>query len=334
MATIRPFDFDGNYTSMHNYMYDVALRTLSSKAWAALSFIVRQTKGWRCEEKGLSYTDIMQGANIKSSATVSRVLQELLGCQYIEALRTNDVWGPTHYRLNTELEINTDYKPGDYEIKLSTSKIKADDNTPTSKIKAVPTSKIEEIYIEGRKGRKDSCVADFPQAPAQAILFETPAEPTVSKAKPGPKPKSERTPEYEAYLARKKSIEQAYIELIGYTPTSFGEVARASKQLATAYYDASHLRGCWQHMMQNKFWSEKHASGEHIKLTSIANELPAWWSVEQARIAARKANEERLMQEQQQRRQVNEKILSPEERVAFVRKLRQEQRAFTQNATP
>ena len=338
MSTVRPFDFQRNYTSMHNYMYDVAMPNMSKNAWAALSFIVRQTKGWQCIEAGLSYTDIMRGAKIKSSATVSRVIKELVELQYIAVRVSDDPWEPNSYALNADLEIETEYNPSDYEVRPA-AKMKVVKPTSTSNFKADSTSNFEELYKEEEKEEERFVVAQNAQATEQQSLFEEPL-PEQPKSKRGRKPNNEQSPEqlaaHQEYLARKREIEAIWVECIGVKPVHFGEIAKSSKALAEAGYTAEQVRDCFTHMLERKFWRDKFNAGEQIKLASVAGELPTWLQVRQKEAARKQAEQQRIEQELQQRRNASA-AYTPEKRAAAAaaaQEMRQKMRQATAIAQP
>lgn len=324
MSTIRPFDSKRNYTPLHNYLYDVVMPSISHSAMIALLFFIRQTDGWGDDEVGLSYADIKRGANIKSDGTVSRVIQELLGDaetgakQYIIVKPGLNTWEPNRYALNADLEIEDDYHASDYRCnRLATTKIEVAEYTPTPKNEVAPTSKIEGLYKEGKKEEKH-VVAQIAQATEQQSLFEEPL-PEQPKSKRGRKPNSEKTPEqlaaHQEYLARKREIEAIWVECIGVKPVHFGETAKSSKALAEAGYTGEQVRGCFKHMLERKFWRDKFNAGEPIKLASVANELPTWLQVSEKEQARKQAEQQRIEQELQQRRNASA-AYTPEKRAA------------------
>lgn len=321
MTTIRPFDSKRNYTPLHNYLYDVVMRSISHSAMIALLFFIRQTDGWGDDEVGLSYADIKIGTNIKSDGTVSKVIQELLSFNYITVKPGLNTWEPNRYALNADLEIEDDYHASDYRCnRLATTKIEVAEYTPTPKNEVAPTSKIEGLYKEGKKEEKH-VVAQIAQATEQQSLFEEPL-PEQPKSKRGRKPNSEKTPEqlaaHQEYLARKREIEAIWIECIGVKPVHFGETAKSSKALAEAGYTGEQVRGCFKHMLERKFWRDKFNAGEPIKLASVANELPTWLQVSEKEQARKQAEQQRIEQERARRAQQNAPM-SPEARAAAAR---------------
>jgi len=106
MKKVKPFEPQKKgYTIVDNVVFDYIMPPLSPNAWKILCFIIRKTKGWQKEWDGLPYTQIMKGTGIKSSATVSKALTELLDGQYIKQIKANDQFTPAQYALNTALEI-------------------------------------------------------------------------------------------------------------------------------------------------------------------------------------------------------------------------------------
>ena len=334
MTTIRLFDSKRNYTPKHNYLYDVVLPKISKNAWATLDFFIRQTDGWGDEEASLSYADIKRGTGIKSDGTISKVIRELISYNYIIVKPGENTWEPNRYALNADLEIEDDYHASDYRCKRPTTKIEVAEYTPTTKNEVAPTSKIEELYKEGKKEEKHVVVAQNAQATEQQSLFEEPL-PEQPKSKRGRKPNSEKTPEqlaaHQEYLARKREIEAIWVECIGVKPVHFGEIAKSSKALAEAGYTGEQVRDCFKHMLERKFWRDKFNAGEPIKLASVAAELPTWLQVRQKEMARKQAEQQRIEQELQQRRNASA-AYTPEARAAAA-KAAQEMRARMRQAT-
>ena len=328
MTTIRPFDYQRNYTPMHNYMYDVAMPCMSNAAWKTLSYIVRQTDGWNSDDAGLSYNDIKRGTGIRSDGTVSKVIQELLALNYIVAKPGENTWEPNRYALNSDLEIEADYHATDYRVMRT-----------TPKNEVVPTPKNEVPIKERNKEEKHVVVAQNAQATEQQSLFDEPL-PEQLKSKRGRKPNSEKTPEqlaaHQEYLARKREIEAIWVECIGVKPVHFGEIAKSSKALAEAGYTAEQVRDCFTHMLERKFWRDKFNAGEQIKLASVAGELPTWLQVRQKEAARKQAEQQRIEQELQQRRNASA-AYTPEKRAAAAaaaQEMRQKMRQANAIAQP
>lgn len=112
---VKPFADQGEYTQMHNYVLDVVMPRLSANGWKVLSFIIRQTRGWRRDESALTYDSIMAGTGIKSRVTVATVIDELLGEGLLAPTPGETVTEATSYGLNTEYE--GEYTPNDADAK-------------------------------------------------------------------------------------------------------------------------------------------------------------------------------------------------------------------------
>jgi len=108
---VKPFEPQKDrYTVVDNVIFDRIMPSLSPNAWKVLCLILRKTRGWHKEWDGLSYSQIMEGTGIKSSATVRQALVELLdkSCPCIKQTKAGDKWTAAKYCLNTALEIEVE----------------------------------------------------------------------------------------------------------------------------------------------------------------------------------------------------------------------------------
>lgn len=150
---IKPFADQGNYTAVHNAVFDVLMPSLPPNAFKVLCFIIRKTVGWRRESDTLSYSQLMDGTGIVSSATLRTAIKILAERQIIIVTDGEGQWTAASYQLNTQLIIDApaskieavstteiEVEPAS-KIEVGTSKIEVD---TTLKIEAVSTSKIED----------------------------------------------------------------------------------------------------------------------------------------------------------------------------------------------
>lgn len=103
---------------------------------------------------------------------------------------------------------------------------------------------------------------------ADAAKAAPPAPPASQKTS---RKKPERTPEEQAYLDRKKAIETAYVEALGYKPSAFVQEAKAAKWLAEQGYTPEQVTGCLRHLQADDWYA-----GKHISLQSVAKQIGAW----------------------------------------------------------
>lgn len=85
---IALFAEQGHFTAVHNLTFRVVMPQLSGSAWKVLCFLISETVGYNRRSELLSYSAIKEGTGIKSSATISKALGELLsdepfGCPLI-----------------------------------------------------------------------------------------------------------------------------------------------------------------------------------------------------------------------------------------------------------
>jgi phage replication O-like protein O len=84
--------------------------SLSATEWKVLCFIIRKTIGWHKTCERLSYTHIIKGTGVKSTATISKALKKLTRRRYVLASPGGD-WEMVTYWLNTSLEVEVDDDP-------------------------------------------------------------------------------------------------------------------------------------------------------------------------------------------------------------------------------
>ena len=90
----------------------------------------------------------------------------------------------------------------------------------------------------------------------------------ADRAKSAPHKLPKKTPEQQAYLDRKKAIEQAYVAALGYTPPAFGKEAKSSKWLAEQGYTPEQVVKCYRHLQQDDFYAK-----QHISLMTISKQI-------------------------------------------------------------
>jgi hypothetical protein len=121
------------------------------------------------------------------------------------------------------------------------------------------TNEGSEMILENNVyGTQDSYQADI-----AARAKSAPALPASQGRKP-----PDRTPEQQAYLDRKKAIEQAYVAELGYTPAAFGKEAKSSKWLAEHGYTPEQVVKCYRHLLNDDFYAK-----QHISLATISKQI-------------------------------------------------------------
>jgi len=88
----------------------------------------------------------------------------------------------------------------------------------------------------------------------------------------------DRTPEQQAYLDRKKAIEDAYVAELGYTPSAFGKEAKSSKWLSEQGYTPAQVAGCYRYLQKDEFYAR-----QHISLATISKQIGAWIKLKSSR---------------------------------------------------
>jgi hypothetical protein len=101
------------------------------------------------------------------------------------------------------------------------------------------------------------------------------------KKRERPSPKVDRTPEQQAIIDRKKAIEDAYVQVLGYTPAAFGREAKAAKWLAEQGYTPEQVVNCYKHLQEDDFYRRQHTS-----LETVSKQIGAWAQSRQRKTAA------------------------------------------------
>lgn len=108
-AGIRPFSDQGHYTGVHNVVFDILMPRLSDTAFKVLCLIIRKTKGHDKRSDEIPYSAFFVGTGIKSSATVSKALKELLESEYILKKADGSKFGAARYALNRRWEVPVEW---------------------------------------------------------------------------------------------------------------------------------------------------------------------------------------------------------------------------------
>ena len=164
MPTRRPFEsIEDEFTKIHNFVLEVCMRQLSHTAWKVLCVAMRQTLGYvdkstpsgRKEWDRISFSQFRDMSGIRSNATISRAIQELLDAGYMLRYKVGNHPGtgkPVYkYGLNQEYEI-------EWPIRASTDSELADANhkIASSKNELDASSKFEQTKEKETNQRKGS----------------------------------------------------------------------------------------------------------------------------------------------------------------------------------
>ena len=91
------------FTRVANCIIRDVMPNVSSNAWKILTVISHQTTGWEKVEDAVSYSQLMDKTGIRSSATISKAIKELVGLGIIEARTMRDP-------VNRKLKATTVYQ--------------------------------------------------------------------------------------------------------------------------------------------------------------------------------------------------------------------------------
>lgn len=133
MTTIQPYIDQGNFTQMHNANFDHIMPLLSGSAWKVLCLIIRKTKGWQKEEDDIAYSQLKAGTGIKSDATISKAIKELLELGVIQVGKATHQADPHAYRLNKFYSCRTSKNEDSTPKKWSTTTSKNEDTKESPK---------------------------------------------------------------------------------------------------------------------------------------------------------------------------------------------------------
>ncbi len=157
---VKPFTDQGHYTEVHNLAFDYIMPRVSGSAWKVLCFIIRQTRGWGKKSEFLPYEAIKTGTGIKTDATVSKALQELMheanwGSPIIlkQDAETRGVSQrePTRYALNRAFEIRTQGELVLQKMKDENSETRSSKNEGRNEVRPSKNEASRSSKNEGRK---------------------------------------------------------------------------------------------------------------------------------------------------------------------------------------
>lgn len=104
MSIIKPFEQQGNFTQIHNVVFDVIMAQVKPTSFKVLMAIIRKTVGWHKEEDRISFSQLQQITGIKSVDTIYLAIEELSGMGIIK-FTSGDHSTPTLYALNKDYKI-------------------------------------------------------------------------------------------------------------------------------------------------------------------------------------------------------------------------------------
>ncbi len=96
---VFPFAEQGNFTQVHNHVFDVIMPIVSPSAFKVLCFVIRKTRGYHKKSDELSYSQILEGTGIASPTTISKAICELVDEGYILQKKGNQ-FDTASYALN------------------------------------------------------------------------------------------------------------------------------------------------------------------------------------------------------------------------------------------
>jgi hypothetical protein len=98
--TIAPFYQQGNFTMVHNVIFDYVMPRVKPNSFKLLMLVLRETNGRQRSSEAISYEDIKRMTGMGGKSTVSAAISELMdmGILLAKAGKTNDA--ATRYALN------------------------------------------------------------------------------------------------------------------------------------------------------------------------------------------------------------------------------------------
>lgn len=100
--TFRPFAQIGNFTQVHNWVFDSIMPIAPPNAFKVLMFVIRQTEGWNRPRRKQTNDQIMAGTGISHRNTVTAAIKWLLEADLI--IREGDNGETFKYYLNKGYE--------------------------------------------------------------------------------------------------------------------------------------------------------------------------------------------------------------------------------------
>ena len=107
MSKIKPFEHQGQYTQVHNIVFDKIMPSISPVAFKVLMAIIRKTKGWHKNTDRISESQMVFITGIKSGNTIRKAAAELVKAHII-ICTPGDWTNPNMYGLNLDYEIEAD----------------------------------------------------------------------------------------------------------------------------------------------------------------------------------------------------------------------------------
>ena len=168
--TIKPFDA-GGYFPIHNYVFDVCMPKLSNAGWRVLCVAIRQTWGWigkddttamgRKKWDEISYSQFLAASGLRSSASISKGLQECLGHNYLTRRQVGvkpGIGSPLYaYSLNVDYEAPaTVSEATDTDYKIADSETKAGQDTIASENELGIASVFEDTKVKEKQTKDES----------------------------------------------------------------------------------------------------------------------------------------------------------------------------------
>ncbi len=105
----KPFEKDPTEQFMlfPNIVIDDLMPVLPPPAFKIVCLIYRNTKGWHKEVDQISFSQIMRGTGIKSSATVAKYLESLAQKGIILRAKGDSTRDANSYALNPQFDVST-----------------------------------------------------------------------------------------------------------------------------------------------------------------------------------------------------------------------------------
>lgn len=101
---IRPFAEQGNFTQIHNIVFDEIMAEVKPTTFKVLMAILRKTIGWQKTQDAISFSQLRDITGIKSNDTIYAATEELADMKLI-IITKGDCETTTSYGINTEFEI-------------------------------------------------------------------------------------------------------------------------------------------------------------------------------------------------------------------------------------
>ena len=242
---------DGEFTRLHNTILEkLALARFTASEYRCLMFLFRATYGWQKKEDVISLSQWAAGVGIdpeKKRHNVLRTLQSLVAkrvvCTKSHGNNHAATWGFNKHFAEWDASLfqETVISPDNKTVMPQDNSLDATVITQDNTSVISPDNKTV-ISPDNHKRKKEILKKKDSSARARTGDVHPNTQPIMT----------------------------AYIEALGYEPSSYGQEAKAAKELAKKGYEPADISAAYALKKSDPFWETK-----HLSLQTLAREIPA-----------------------------------------------------------